>query len=149
MALPNGWWNRPTLAGELAKLHTEIYKRFPNAITWRDVLAEIDRLQRIPDADDRPAGLPKALDSVEWARYRSMKKPDNSVFYGGGGTIHHTTKVNVETRNGKVVSVWFRCCALPFDQTDVKLDRAGEMIRMYKGSIPELVGVNIVRKEPK
>ena len=65
-----------------------------------------------------------------------MKKPDNAEFYGGSGTIHGTTKVNVETCNGKVVSVWFRCCALPFDQTDVDRLRADEMNHMYKGRYP-------------
>jgi hypothetical protein len=53
------------------------------------------------------------------------------MIYGHNGTIHGTQKVNVEIdRTGRVVSVWFRCCALPFDQTVVGIDRATEMLTM-------------------
>ena len=73
-----------------------------------------------------------------------MKAPEDSRFYGGSGTWHGTTKVNVETdKEGRVVSVWFRCCALPFDQTVVEESRATEMREMYKRDIPLLVGVQV------
>jgi hypothetical protein len=52
-------------------------------------------------------------------------------FYGGEGTIHGTSCVNVETHDGKVVSVWFRCQGLPYDQTEVDVNRSMEMTRMY------------------
>jgi hypothetical protein len=53
------------------------------------------------------------------------------MIYGHDGTIHGTQKVNVEVdKDGKVVSVWFRCMALPFDQTIVGYDRAEEMRTM-------------------
>jgi hypothetical protein len=52
-------------------------------------------------------------------------------FYGGQGedrnTIHGTEFVDVETRNGKVVSVWFRCSLLKFEQHEVDAYRANEM----------------------
>ena len=77
-----------------------------------------------------------------------MKVPKNTEFYGGNGTIHGSTCVNVETINGKVVSVWFRCCHLPFDQTEVDAGRAADMTRMYEGGAPTLVGVQIQREKP-
>lgn len=50
---------------------------------------------------------------------------------GHKGTIHGTQHLNVEQdADGKVVSVWFRCCALPFDVTEVGYDRAVEMEAM-------------------
>lgn len=49
-------------------------------------------------------------------------------YYGDGGTIHHTNVVNVETdKKGNVVSVWFRCAMLPFDQRIVSEERAKSM----------------------
>jgi hypothetical protein len=48
-------------------------------------------------------------------------------YYGGGGTIHGTGHVSVETdKDGNVVSVWFRCCPLPFKQSKVDTNRADE-----------------------
>jgi hypothetical protein len=53
--------------------------------------------------------------------------------YGGDRTIHRTEELNVELdKTGKVVSVWFRCMALPFDQTVVDDERAAEMRAMYE-----------------
>jgi hypothetical protein len=53
------------------------------------------------------------------------------VIYGHKGTIHGTQKLNVEVdKHGRVVSVWFRCCALPFDVTVVDESRATEMATM-------------------
>jgi hypothetical protein len=56
---------------------------------------------------------------------------DNSKFYGGGGTIHQTPRFNVSLHKGRVVSVWFRCLAVPFDQNEVDEARAIDMDRMY------------------
>jgi len=60
-----------------------------------------------------------------------MKKP---FIYGRNNTIHHTKLLNIEVdkKTGEVVSVWFRCMALPFDVTKVEKDRADEMRTMYK-----------------
>jgi len=65
-------------------------------------------------------------------------------FYGDGMTIHRSTHVDVETFNGKVVSVWFRCQNLPFLQTEVGEIRAREMEYMYqRESKVELHGVEV------
>jgi hypothetical protein len=66
-------------------------------------------------------------------------------FYGRDKTIHQTTELDVETdKNGKVVAVWFRCQALPFQQVTVEKDRALRMETMYKdGEIPYLLGVDV------
>lgn len=56
------------------------------------------------------------------------------MIYGHDKTIHGTQKLNVEVdKKGNVVSVWFRCCALPFDVTVVSKERAAEMTRMSQG----------------
>ena len=67
------------------------------------------------------------------------------MLYGHDGTIHGTKLVNVEVdKDGKVVSVWFRCCALPFDQTVVDDERAEEMRAMYGSRpMPELLAVDV------
>lgn len=69
--------------------------------------------------------------------------------YGGRGiernTIHATEQVDVETdENGKVVSVWFRCMMLPFQQATVDDYRAKEMISAYEqGHVPTLIAVEV------
>ena len=66
------------------------------------------------------------------------------MIYGHDGTIHGTQKLNVEIdKKGSVVSVWFRCCALPFDVTVVEEDRANEMVDMSEG-INKTVKLNAV-----
>jgi hypothetical protein len=58
------------------------------------------------------------------------------MIYGHGGTIHGTEHLDVEVdSDGSVVSVWFRCMALPFQQTLVDRDRAAEMVSMYKNRV--------------
>lgn len=65
-------------------------------------------------------------------------------FYGGDGTIHGSTELDVETRDGKVVAVWFRCAALPFKQVEVDAERAKEMRRMYAdGAMPRVRGLQL------
>ena len=55
------------------------------------------------------------------------------MIYGHNKTIHGTQKVNVEVdKKGNVVSVWFRCMALPFDSRVVNDERAADMRRMSK-----------------
>ena len=66
------------------------------------------------------------------------------MIYGNEGTIHGTQLLNVEVdADGNVVSVWFRCCALPFDVTRVSYDRATEMTRMSE-SVNKRVKLNAV-----
>jgi hypothetical protein len=65
-------------------------------------------------------------------------------FYGDGGTIHGNTEFDVETYDGEVVAVWFRCAALPFKQTEVDASRAKEMRRMYlDGAMPRVHGLQL------
>ena len=66
-------------------------------------------------------------------------------FYGGNGTIHRNTELDVETtKDGQVVSVWFRCQELPFRQTVVSSNRASEMMQMTARSQVELHGVTVM-----
>ena len=55
------------------------------------------------------------------------------MHYGDNGTIHSTQYLHIEVdTEGKVVGVWFRCCALPFEATVVGPDRAQGMRQMSK-----------------
>jgi len=63
-----------------------------------------------------------------------------------GGTIHDDGILDVESHNGKVVAVWFRCQALPFRQVEIAKFRAGEMIDMYRQdtNVPHISGLDLV-----
>lgn len=63
------------------------------------------------------------------------------MIYGHNRTIHRTTYLDVETKDGDVVSVWFRCMALPFKQVEVGGDRAKEMQSIR--DLPELYAVEV------
>lgn len=78
-----------------------------------------------------------------WAK---QKLAGDSRYYGDGGTIHHSGHLDVETYEGKVVAVWFRCQMLPFEQHDVKADRAAQMTRAAE-DLPGLTGVEIRDRE--
>jgi hypothetical protein len=54
------------------------------------------------------------------------------MIYGHDKTIHRTKLLNVEIYKGKIVSVWYRCLALPFNVTEVDQSRAKEMQFMYE-----------------
>lgn len=75
-----------------------------------------------------------------WELKQELAAPDR--FYGDNATIHSTTILNVETHNGEVVSVWFRCQPIAFDQTEVDDDRATAMKAM--GS-PRITGVQVMQ----
>ena len=62
---------------------------------------------------------------VSLQRKAELEDPD---FYGGDKTIHHNGQLDVETHNGRVVAVWFRCTTLPFQQVEVDSVRANQMI---------------------
>lgn len=66
------------------------------------------------------------------AAWQGRRPPTTQVLnYGGKGTIHGTTFLNIETDlRGNVVGVWFRCMALPFEAHCVGKDRAEEMRTM-------------------
>ncbi len=70
-----------------------------------------------------------------WGERRKLKRNLATETYGGNRTIHRTGEVNVELDHGRVVSVWFRCRALPFTQHEVDSRRAGEMDRMYRNGV--------------
>lgn len=73
-----------------------------------------------------------------------FKRKSKTRLYGRDKTIHQTSVVNVETDDeGKVVSVWFRCQPLPFDQTTVNNSRASEMDRMYLTEMPKIVAIEL------
>lgn len=78
-----------------------------------------------------------------WKQKQELAAP--SRYYGDGGTIHGSGELDVEVRNGRVVSVWFRCQLLPFKQYDVEQHRAAEMQRAYAGGPPcQLTGVEVL-----
>jgi len=64
-------------------------------------------------------------------------------YYGDGGTIHESTVLDIEIHNGRVVSVWFRCAALPFRQVNVSDVRAYDMKCMYEDTMPEIHGLEL------
>lgn len=68
------------------------------------------------------------------------------MIYGHNRTIHGTEHLDVEVdQHGKVVAVWFRCMALPFEQVKASEDRAVEMEGMYAGlHIKKLVAVEVL-----
>lgn len=59
--------------------------------------------------------------------HQGKPEGERRSFYGGDKTIHRTGWLDIETRNGEVVAVWFRCAMLPFRQTEIGKERAGEM----------------------
>ena len=80
----------------------------------------------------------------EFSRHTENVTPivKETRFYGGDGTIHNTNYVDVETFNGQVVSVWFRCSMLRFKQTEVNKSRAESMISVEcKDLLPAINGI--------
>ena len=71
------------------------------------------------------------------------------MIYGHNSTIHVTQRLDVEVdHKGRVVSVWFRCCALPFHVTVVDRERVKEMIRM-SADVNERTKLNAVDVESR
>lgn len=59
--------------------------------------------------------IAKLDDDERWALKQVLAEP--SRYYGDGGTIHHTTQLDIDTdTNGNVIAVWFRCQLLAFNQ---------------------------------
>lgn len=52
--------------------------------------------------------------------------PD-TLTYGGMGTIHRTDQLDVETFEGEVIAVWFRCAEVKFEQVEVSAERANQL----------------------
>jgi len=81
-----------------------------------------------------------------WQCFKDRKR---TMLYGRDKTIHRTGHLDIETdREGRVVSVWFRCMPLPFELTSVDWRRATEMRAMYeKRAAHRLVAVELFRDE--
>ncbi len=75
---------------------------------------------------------------MSWWEAVRAALPGGYRFYGDGGTIHGSTRLDVETHHGHVVAVWFRCSTVPFHQVEVDAHRANEMRRLPG---PALVGI--------
>jgi hypothetical protein len=75
---------------------------------------------------------------TRWELKQELAAPDR--FYGDDGTIHRTTTLDIETHNGKVVAVWFRCQMIAFGQFEVDADRAAEMER---ATAPRITGIQV------
>ena len=69
--------------------------------------------------------------------------------YGKTNTIHRTKLVNVEvdSNTGEVVSVWFRCLALPFDVNKVDKNRVKEMKEMSKRNTTKIDAIVVEVEE--
>lgn len=80
------------------------------------------------------------MNARSWKRKQKAAAP--SRFYGDGGTIHTTGHLDVETHNGSVVAVWFRCQMLPFWQIEVDDVRATAMETTT--GLPSLTGVEVL-----
>jgi hypothetical protein len=52
--------------------------------------------------------------------------------------------VDVETDNGRVVAVWFRCQLLPFRQAEVDVHRAADMDQVNRDLDTQLLGVHVL-----
>jgi hypothetical protein len=82
--------------------------------------------------------LRKRQEKSRWELKQELAFP--SRFYGDEGTIHRTDFIDVETFNGEVVAVWFRCQAIAFRQHEVDLVRATNILDMVA---PKITGVEV------
>lgn len=88
----------------------------------------------------------RVLDSDElFDKKQELARATGARYYGDGGTIHHDNILDIEVRNGEVVSVWFRCQMLPFRVDKVDRERANEMKKAHAeyGSKVRLTGVEV------
>jgi hypothetical protein len=110
---------------------------------WHERL-EADRA-RHEAARAKAHDLLASLDENErWALRQELAAPGR--FYGAGGTIHRTGHLDVETDSaGDVVSVWFRCQLLPFQQRRVERVRADEMRSVHELGV--ISGIEVVDPE--
>jgi hypothetical protein len=96
-----------------------------------------------PDTDGWAKNMVLGLDDNErWALRQALAGYSGQRFYGDGGTIWASTHLDVETFQGTVVSVWFRCQMLRFNQTEVDGRRA-ESMEAAIPDLPSLSGVEV------
>jgi len=62
-----------------------------------------------------------------WRKKQKLASP--STYYGGEGTWHRNEMLDVETHDGVIVAVWYRCMMLPFRRIEVDAERANEMLK--------------------
>lgn len=85
---------------------------FDHVCSKKDIINIRDGLQALLDEDDSPQ--------------RPLQ--GEGRYYGGGGTIHGTDKLDIIINEfGSPVEVWFRCQTLPFDYSYAEPDRIYEM----------------------
>lgn len=89
------------------------------------------------------AGNPKLpLSDTLYDRVTEAVRSDGLRFYGDGGTIHSSVELDVETRDGMVLAVWYRCQPLAFRQVEVGYSRATELTEVIQSyGAPMLRGV--------
>lgn len=95
-------------------------------------------------------GHNKKLDESNLKKKRKeLVKNVKTFVYGRNNTIPRTKLLNIEVdeKTGEVVSVWFRCLALPFDVTKVNSSRVKEMKNMYKRHYVEINAIEIIQNE--
>jgi hypothetical protein len=80
-----------------------------------------------------------------WEKINKLFKQLGHRYYGDGGTIHGGYSLDIETYQGKVVGVLFRCQNLPFKQHDVDSYRAKEL-QYNKFGAPEIHGIELKDK---
>ena len=81
--------------------------------------------------------------TYNWNKKQKEAAKTGTRYYGDGGTIHHSNQLDVETYQGRVVAVWFRCQPLPFKESIVDLARSASMDNLYDGNSYLLTGVEI------
>ena len=90
-------------------------------------------------------------DEEEAKKLLSLLDTKSKTFvYGHNNTIHRTKQLNIEVdeRTGEIVSVWFRCMALPFDVNRVEKQRVNEMKSMYQeNNIPRINAIEVEQEE--
>lgn len=71
------------------------------------------------------------------------KTQSGTYLYGDNRTIQRTGWLDVETFQGTVVSVWYRCLMLPFNQHEVNGPRATSMEESHKNIDHFITGIQI------
>lgn len=86
---------------------------------------------------------PPREDSLgQYERRQAECKRSGTRYYGAGGTIHGSARLDVEICAGEVVAIWFRCQRLPFRQDIVGESRANLLIE-ESANLPEICGVEV------
>ena len=83
-----------------------------------------------------------------FAYWAKQKFAGDSRFYGDGGTVHDTGYLDIESIDGVVVAVWFRCQQLPFQQFWISEYRANELgVGAQTADLPQITGIELKDKD--